>query len=78
VSECAEFGRAGITVRRLVQLLSSAPATTVLGASAALDISVPSIGAAIERLELAGLVREITGRSRDRVFVYTPAVALAE
>lgn len=74
---CAEFGRGGITARRLVQLLSSAPATTVLGASTALDVAVPSIGAAVERLALAGLVQEITGRSRDRVFVYTPAVALA-
>jgi len=31
----------------------------------------------VQRLHEAGVVREITGRGRDRVFVYEPAIALA-
>ena len=72
-----EFGRGAPTARALVDLLIGAPAVTVQGASAALGVSVPSMGAAVQRLHEAGVVREITGRGRDRVFVYEPAVALA-
>jgi hypothetical protein len=71
------FGRGAPTIRALIDLLVGAPAVTVLGASAALGVSVPSTGAAVERLHGAGVLREITGRGRDRVFVYEPAIALA-
>ena len=58
-------------------LLAGRPAVTVAEAAAALDVSAPTAGAAVERLLGAGLLREITGRGRDRVFVYLPAVAIA-
>jgi hypothetical protein len=73
----AEFGRGAPTALALVDLLIGAPAVTVQGASAALGVSVPSVGAAVQRLHEAGVVREITGRGRDRVFVYEAAVALS-
>ncbi|MHB1312146.1 MAG: hypothetical protein ACYC3L_09030 [Gemmatimonadaceae bacterium] len=73
----AGFGRGAPTARALVDLLVGAPAMTVQGASAAIGVSVPSVGAAVQRLLEAGVVREITGRGRDRVFVYEPALALA-
>ncbi len=71
------FGRGAPTARALLDLMVGAPAVTVLGASEALGVSVPSTGAAVQRLLGAGLLREITGRGRDRVFVYEPAIALA-
>lgn len=74
---CREFGRGGPTAVALTELLASRPAITVMGAAAALEISAPTAGAAVERLVSAGLLREITGRGRDRVFVYLPAVAIA-
>ena len=61
----------------LLDLLARTPAITVVGAAAALELTVPTVGAAVERLVGAGLLREITGRGRDRVFVYEPAIALA-
>jgi len=76
-AHAGEFGRGAPTARALIDLLIGAPAVTVQGASAALGVSVPSVGAAVQRLHEAGVVREITGRGRDRVFVYEPAIALA-
>jgi hypothetical protein len=74
---CREFGRGGPSAAALAELLAGRPAITVAGAAAALELSAPTAGAAVERLMGAGLLREITGRGRDRVFVYLPAVAFA-
>jgi hypothetical protein len=75
--QCREFGRGGPTAVALAELLGGRPAITVAGAAAALELSTPTAGAAVQRLMSAGLLREITGRGRDRVFVYLPAVAIA-
>lgn len=77
VAQCREFGRGGPTAVALAELLAGRPAVTVAEVAVALDISAPTAGAAVERLMGAGLLREITGRGRDRVFVYLPAVAIA-
>lgn len=77
MAQCQAFGRGGPTAAALAELLARRPAVTVAAAAAALDISAPTAGAAVERLLGAGLLREITGRGRDRVFVYLPAVAIA-
>jgi hypothetical protein len=71
------MGRGAPTARALLELLVGVPAITIVGAAATLGVSVPTVGAAVERLERAQWLREITGRGRDRVFVYTPAEALA-
>ncbi len=77
VTRCQAFGRGAPSASALVDLLAGRPAITVAAAALALDLSAPTAGAAVERLMQAELLREITGRGRDRVFVYTPAVALA-
>lgn len=71
------FGRGAGSARAVLDLLAGTPAITVVGATVALGLTVPTVGAAVERLLDAGLLREITGRGRDRVFVYEPAIALA-
>jgi hypothetical protein len=77
VRRCDEFGRAAPAAASLVRLMGSRPAMTVANAAESLALSTPTAGAAMERLADAEVVREITGRGRDRVFVYTPAVTLA-
>ncbi|MHB8838051.1 MAG: hypothetical protein ACYC7F_03775 [Gemmatimonadaceae bacterium] len=77
VELCGTFGRGGPSAAALVQLLAGRPAVTVAGVADALHLTVPTAGAAVDRLMNAGLLREITGRGRDRVFVYTPTVTLA-
>jgi len=71
------FGRGAGSALALLDLLAGTPAITVVGAAGALGLTVPTVGAAVERLVGARLLREITGRGRDRVFVYEPAIALA-
>jgi len=71
------FGRGAGSALAMLDLLAGTPAITVVGAAAALELTVPTVGAAVERLLGAGLLREITGRGRDRVFVYEAANALA-
>jgi len=71
------FGRGAGSALALLDLLAGTPAITVVGAAATLGLTVPTVGAAVERLVGVGLLREITGRGRDRVFVYEPAIALA-
>lgn len=77
VAQCEAFGRGGASARQLVELLRGQPAVTVGHAASALHLTTPTAGAAVDRLFDAGWLREITGRGRDRVFVYTPAVAIA-
>ena len=77
LARCREFGRGGASAAALVELLARRPAITVGEAARSLALTAPTAGAAVERVMEAKLVREITGRGRDRVFVYTPAVALA-
>lgn len=75
---CDRLGRGGPSARALVALLASRPAVTVGDAARALSLSAPSAGAAVDRLLDAGRLQEITGRGRDRVFVYAPAIAFAD
>jgi hypothetical protein len=74
--QCGTFGRGGDSALALVRLLAGTPAVTIARASTALEVTVPTAGAAVERLMGAGLLRELTGRGRDRVFAYVPAIAL--
>lgn len=76
-ARCAEFGRGGPTARGVVELLQQRGALTVADVVSAVRVATPTAGAALERLTAAGVVREVTGRGRDRLFVYAPAVALA-
>lgn len=76
-SSCRALGRGGASAAALGTLLAGRPAMTVADAAETLAMSAPTAGAAMERLMGIGALREITGRGRDRVFVYTPAVTLA-
>lgn len=76
--ECASgFGRGAASALALLDLLARTPAVTIAHGASSLGLTVPTAGAAVERLSGAGYLREITGRGRDRVFVYEPAIALA-
>jgi hypothetical protein len=46
------------------------PITTVPNATAQLNLSAPTVRSAVETLETLGIVREITGKQRDRIYIY--------
>lgn len=73
---CATFGRGAFTAVAVARAFVARPALTIADAAHLVDCSAPTAGKAMDRLEAAGVVREITNRGRDRVFVYAPAIAL--
>ncbi|MCW5597777.1 MAG: hypothetical protein KIT59_01470 [Nitrosomonas sp.] len=43
-----------------------------------LGFTMPTINAALQHLEKTGIVQEITGRQRDRLFAYKAYLAILE
>lgn len=72
------MGRAAITARRALHYLRDAFATTVGALGDALGVSLPAAGDALRRLDESGLVSELTGRRRGRVYAYTAALTIAD
>ncbi|MFA5057896.1 MAG: Fic family protein [Opitutaceae bacterium] len=64
------LGRAAGSALQLHDLLQQQPALSVARARAALKLSKPTVHAAFAQLEKLGLLREITGGARNRVFAY--------
>ena len=58
----------------LVEILMAGPAITVRSAADRLDVSYQTANKLVAELEDLGLLREITGGSRNRVFLYQPYV----
>lgn len=59
-----------VSAVRLFEKLPQHPVLTVAGAINLLDTSKPTAAKAIDLLECAGVLKETTGRHRDRSFVY--------
>jgi Fic family protein len=68
----------GANELRLVDILFQRPLINIVLAQALLDVAYPTASRIIDHLMSIGLLEEITGRKRDRVFRYTPYVDLFE
>lgn len=64
------IGRASHTPLVIHDILKKRAATTMTAAAKAAHVSFPTASTAMQRLVRLGIVREITGRARDQVFVY--------
>jgi len=78
VERVAAMGRAGINAARALDVVRETFATTMPVLADDLSLSRPAAAAALERLLAAGLLREVTGRARDRVYAYEAALVVAE
>lgn len=65
-----ELGRRGKSGLALLKLLYRRPVVTVGEVSKALDLSAPTANALVAEFERLGLLREMTGFARNRVFVF--------
>lgn len=74
--EIEGLGRRASSTLRVHALLQRQPLITVPQADRHLGMSRPTIGAALRALQELGLVKEITGRRRNRVFVYSGYLAI--
>lgn len=65
-----KLGRSAGSTLRLHALLQSKPLLSIPDAARRLRLSQPTVTKAIEQLEHLGVVREVTGRARSRIFAY--------
>jgi Fic family protein len=72
------LGRGAASALRVHELASREIVVTAGGAATALGLSVPTVNAAISRMQHAGILREVTGRRRGRVFAYDAYLSLLQ
>jgi Fic family protein len=72
----AGAGRGATMALRVHEQLLKRPVATIAGLAAACQVSFPTAARAVETLEQVGLVREVTGRARDRVYAYSEYLAI--
>jgi len=73
-----ELGRRAGSAHRLLDLLCRHPITTIPNAAKKLKLTAPTVRSAVESLEKIGIVREITGKQRDRIYVYDRYVRILD
>ena len=64
------LGRTASSALRIHELLQKKPIISVPMASKELNLSAPTVRNSIDKLKEIGLVKEITGKKRDRLFSY--------
>lgn len=65
------LGRAAANALRVFDSLCARPLANLNALTESTGASYPTVARAVEALENLGIVREITGRKRERVFAYT-------
>src|SRR4051794_38587426 len=71
-------GRGAASALRVHELAGRRVVLTASSTSAQLGLSVPTVNAAFARLQEAGILQEMTGRRRGRVFVYAAYLELLQ
>ena len=65
-----QLGRRAGTALRVHRMLSLRPLQSIKDMAKALELSYPPVSKSLEALENLGIVREITGRQRNRIYAY--------
>lgn len=72
------LGRKADSVYRVLDLLRRHPIMTIPNAADQLNLTPPTIRSAVESLEALNIVREITGKQRDRIYLYDQYVKILD
>ncbi len=70
------LGRPAASVLRVFQHAQTNPILSIGGAAEKTGVSFPTVANAVEHMQRLGLLREITGKQRKRLFVYDPYLAI--
>lgn len=70
------LGRAAPTARQIFRVLQTQPLVTIATAAERAGVSFPSANTGLQNLQKHGIVSEVTGRTRGRVYVYTRYLGL--
>ena len=71
IQDLAPPGRSALSVLRVHEYMQRKPLINIGQTARALDLSVPTVSLALDRLEGLKIVHETTGRERGRIFAYT-------
>lgn len=71
-----ELGRRAGSAHRVHEFLKTRPIISIPSAVKALSLTPPTVRSAVETLEQLGMLREITGKQRDRIYVYDPYISI--
>ncbi|MFP4649280.1 MAG: Fic family protein, partial [Halorhodospira sp.] len=71
-----ELGRSAPNTLRVFEVFRSRPITTIREVRKRTGLSAPTAGRAVGNLEALGIVEELTGRRRDRVYAYRRYIAI--
>ena len=64
------LGRPAASVLRVFEHMQRSPIVSIPGAAGKIGISAPTVAKSLEHMQRLGILREITGRQRHRLFVY--------
>ena len=70
------LGRPAASALRVHQFMQASPIISIPAAAEKLSLSAPTVAKSIEHMIRLGLLREITGKQRHRLFVYDPYLAI--
>ena len=70
------LGRPAASALRVHQFMQTRPIISIPAAAEKLSLSAPTVTKSIEHMIGLGLLREITGKRRHRLFVYDPYLAI--
>jgi Fic family protein len=70
------LGRPAASVLRVFQHAQTNPILSIGGAAEKTGGSFPTVANAVDHMQRLGLLREITGKQRKRLFVYDPYLAI--
>lgn len=70
------LGRRAANALRVFDALRRRPLATLPDLAARTGVSYPTVARAVDSLEQLGIVREISGRKRERVFAYQAYLAI--
>lgn len=73
-----DLKRAGISARQVHGLLRSKAIVSAIDAAKSLDLTVPTARAALNNLKELGIVRDISGKGKERLYIYTGLVDILE
>lgn len=72
------LGRKAGSTHHVLDLLRRRPITTIPNATKQLRLTAPTVRSAVESLEALGIVREITGKQRGRIYIYDQYVKILD
>ena len=74
----ATLKRAGITARQAHAQLQKTAISNAINMATALDVSVPTASLALNNLKELGIVKDISGSGKERLYIYTALIDLLE